>query len=71
MVVFLGGVCPAEISALRHLEKRGLIPGGLVVLTTKVINGNSLVRSLVPAAVQRADLLRQSLAEKWAAVGAG
>lgn len=71
VVVFLGGVCPAEISALRHLEKRGLIPGGLVVLTTKVINGNSLVRSLVPAAVQRADLLRQSLAEKWAAVGAG
>ncbi|KAJ9518384.1 hypothetical protein QJQ45_010290 [Haematococcus lacustris] len=52
LVVFLGGVTFSEISALRWLSARG--PHRFLVLTTKVVNGCSLLAGFVDPAVARA-----------------
>lgn len=64
-VVFLGGVAPAEVSALRWLRESGKLPGELIVLTTKVMNGDGLVESLVPPVARRADAHREKVLGKW------
>ena len=46
LVVFIGGVTFAEISALRFMSSQGGLNCNFVIMTTKMINGNSLVRSL-------------------------
>ena len=46
LVVFIGGVTFAEISALRFMSSQGGLNCNFIVMTTKMINGNSLVRSL-------------------------
>jgi hypothetical protein len=45
-VVFLGGITFMEIAALRFLSKRSTFPYHIIMVTTKVINGNTLLRSL-------------------------
>lgn len=47
LVVFIGGVTYAEVSALRFLSQKGLVNADFVVATTKVVNGSSLLRTLV------------------------
>ncbi|QDZ22765.1 vacuolar protein-sorting-associated protein [Chloropicon primus] len=46
LVVFIGGVTFAEISALRFMSSQGGLNCNFIVMTTKLINGNSLVKSL-------------------------
>ena len=46
LVVFIGGITFAEISALRFMSSQGGLNCNFVIMTTKMINGNSLVRSL-------------------------
>jgi hypothetical protein len=46
IVVFLGGITFMEIAALRFLSKRSTFPYHIVMVTTKVINGSSLLQSL-------------------------
>ncbi|GIL70610.1 hypothetical protein Vretimale_3719 [Volvox reticuliferus] len=47
LVVFIGGVTFAEISALRFLSSRPEWPYRFVVLTTKIINGRTLLQTFV------------------------
>lgn len=47
LVVFIGGVTFAEISALRFLSSQENMKYDFVTLTTKLINGNSLLQTLV------------------------
>ncbi|KAI2495188.1 hypothetical protein MHU86_19327 [Fragilaria crotonensis] len=46
VVVYVGGVTYMEIAALRFLSKRGSFPYHIVIVTTKVINGTTLLESL-------------------------
>jgi vacuolar protein sorting-associated protein 33A len=46
IVFYLGGVTFMEIAALRFLSKRSTFPYHIVCVTTKVINGSSLLQSL-------------------------
>jgi hypothetical protein len=46
IVVYLGGITFMEIAALRFLSKRPTFPYHIIMVTTKVINGTSLLRSL-------------------------
>ena len=46
LVVFIGGVTFAEISALRFMSSQGGLNCNFVIMTTKLINGNSLVKSI-------------------------
>lgn len=46
VVVFLGGITYMEIAALRFLSKRPTFPFHIIMITTKVINGSSLLQSL-------------------------
>ena len=46
LVVFIGGVTFAEISALRFMSSQGGLNCNFIVMTTKLINGNSLLKSL-------------------------
>ena len=46
VIVYVGGVTYMEIAALRFLGKRGSFPYHIVIVTTKVINGTTLVESL-------------------------
>lgn len=54
LVFFIGGVTFTEIAALKWLAKQGQqngeenIYGDFIVGTTKLINGNSLLSSLLP-----------------------
>lgn len=43
MVVFLGGAIHAEINALRFLQTQPGYPYRFVVVTTRMLSGNSLV----------------------------
>lgn len=45
-VFFLGGITFMEIAALRFLSKRSTFPYHIVMITTKVISGDSLLQSL-------------------------
>lgn len=47
MVVFIGGVTHAEVSALRFLSRKGLVGCDFVVVTTKVVTGSSLLASMM------------------------
>lgn len=47
MVLFIGGVTYAEVSALRFLSSKGLVNADFVVGTTKMVNGSTLLGSLV------------------------
>jgi len=47
LVFFLGGVTHAEISALRFLSKKSEGTRDYVVATTKMINGNTFLSSIV------------------------
>jgi len=46
IVMFVGGVTYMEIAALRFLSKRPSFPYHIICVTTKVINGSTLLRSL-------------------------
>jgi hypothetical protein len=48
MVVFIGGVTLAEISALRFLSRKEMVDCDFVIGTTKIVNGSSLLGSLLP-----------------------
>ncbi|KAL4518222.1 hypothetical protein Ndes2526A_g01333 [Nannochloris sp. 'desiccata'] len=47
MVMFIGGVTLAEISALRFLSRKKMVDCEFVVATTKIVNGSSLLGSLL------------------------
>jgi hypothetical protein len=47
LVVFIGGVTFAEISALRFLESQEDMKYDFMVATTKLVNGTTLVKSLI------------------------
>jgi hypothetical protein len=46
MVLYVGGVTYMELAALRFLSKRASFPYTIICLTTKIINGNSVLESL-------------------------
>ena len=46
MVLYVGGVTYMELAALRFLSKRANFPYTIICLTTKIINGNSVLESL-------------------------
>jgi hypothetical protein len=46
VVVFLGGITYMEIAALRFLSKRSTFPFNIIMITTTVINGASLLKSM-------------------------
>ena len=48
IVFYVGGVTHMEIAALRFLSKRPSFPYHIICITTKVINGSTLLRSLLP-----------------------
>jgi vacuolar protein sorting-associated protein 33A len=46
MVLYVGGVTHMEIAALRYLSRRPTFPYHIICVTTKVVNGSTLLRSL-------------------------
>ena len=44
-MAFIGGVTYAEIAALRFLQTRPEVNADIVVATSKLINGSSLIQS--------------------------
>lgn len=46
IVVYLGGITFMEIAALRFLSKRESFPYHIIMVTTRVMNGTSLLKSL-------------------------
>jgi vacuolar protein sorting-associated protein 33A len=46
LMVYIGGVTYMEIAALRFLSKRASFPYHIVIVTTKVVNGTTLLESL-------------------------
>ena len=46
VVAYLGGITYSEVAALRFLSKRPTFPYHVLCLTTKVVNGKTLLRSL-------------------------
>ena len=46
LVCFVGGVSFMEIAALRLLSKRPSFPYSIMILTTKVMGGQSMLKSL-------------------------
>jgi hypothetical protein len=46
LVVFIGGITFAEISAIRYLNKRPNSDHKFIILTTNIINGKSMINSL-------------------------
>lgn len=53
LVAFIGGVTYSEISALRFLSSLPEWPYRFVVLTTKIVNGRTLLQSFVDPLVQQ------------------
>lgn len=47
LIVFIGGVTHAELSTLRFLAKRERIPCNIIIGTTTILNGTSLITSLL------------------------
>ncbi|OQS05550.1 vacuolar protein sorting-associated protein 33A [Thraustotheca clavata] len=47
VVYFIGGVTFMEIAALRHLSKQPDCPYDIIIATTKIINGSTLIKSIV------------------------
>ena len=54
LVMFLGGVTFAEIAALRFISRRPEVNCAFLVMTTKLINGSSLLDSFVDEDVRSA-----------------
>eukprot|EP00884_Botryococcus_braunii_P006843 jgi/Botrbrau1/1615/Bobra.0185s0030.1 len=54
MVMFIGGVTFAEIAAIRFLSRQPDINADFIIATTKLINGNSLIESLIDETVREA-----------------
>jgi vacuolar protein sorting-associated protein 33A len=48
LVMYIGGVTSAEVSALRFMSRKGLVDCDFVVATTGVINGSTLLASMIP-----------------------
>jgi vacuolar protein sorting-associated protein 33A len=46
IVVFVGGITYMEIASLRFLSKRASFPYHILMVTTKIINGSTLITSL-------------------------
>lgn len=44
MVFFVGGISYAEIAALRFLSKRPTFPFHIIMMTTKIVNGNTMLQ---------------------------
>jgi hypothetical protein len=58
LVVFIGGITYAEISALRYLEqKTQKAQKKLIILTTSIINGNSFIESVFEELVPRSEIV--------------
>lgn len=51
MVAFVGGVTFAEIAALRFLQSRPDSTVDFIIVASKLVNGNSLLRSFQDEAV--------------------
>jgi vacuolar protein sorting-associated protein 33A len=49
MVAFIGGVTLAEVSALRFLSRKEMVDCEFIIATTKIVNGSSLLASLLPS----------------------
>jgi len=47
LVFFIGGLTYTEVAALRWMSKQEGQYGDIIVATTKLINGNSLLNSVV------------------------
>jgi hypothetical protein len=47
VVYFIGGVTYMEIAALRFISKQDYCPFDIIIATTKLLNGNSLIKSLI------------------------
>ncbi|ETO29315.1 hypothetical protein RFI_07811 [Reticulomyxa filosa] len=47
LIVFIGGVTYSELSAIRLLESRGLMPWKFIVATTAILSGEKIVSSFV------------------------
>jgi len=47
LVVFIGGVTFAEIAALRFLSAQEGMGHDFLVATTKVVNGNTILRAII------------------------
>lgn len=47
LVYFVGGITYAEIAAIRFMSKRSSFPYQIVCCTTKIINGTTLLQSLI------------------------
>ncbi|EQC25367.1 hypothetical protein SDRG_16776 [Saprolegnia diclina VS20] len=47
VVYFIGGVTFMEIAALRHLSKQPECPYDIIIATTKIINGSTLIKGVV------------------------
>ncbi|KAJ0399210.1 hypothetical protein P43SY_001876 [Pythium insidiosum] len=45
LVYFLGGVTFMEIAALRHISRQPECPYDIIIATTKILNGNTLIKS--------------------------
>lgn len=54
--MFIGGVTFAEIAAIRFLSKQPDVNADFVIASTKLINGNSLIESLIDETVREATL---------------
>lgn len=49
-VFFVGGISYMEIAALRFLSKRSSFPYHIIMITTKIINGNTILRQTMEEA---------------------
>lgn len=47
LVVFVGGLSFLELAALRHLSKSADFPYSIVMASTNMINGNTLIESII------------------------
>jgi hypothetical protein len=47
LVFFLGGITYMEVAALRLLSKSAEFPYEIIVMTTKLINGNTFIKSVL------------------------
>jgi hypothetical protein len=54
VVVFMGGITFAEIAALRFLGSQPEVNCAFVIATTKLINGTSLLESIVDDSIKTA-----------------
>jgi hypothetical protein len=47
LIMFVGGITHAEISTLRFLQAKGKIPNRFTIGTTMILNGSSMVKSII------------------------